>query len=184
MRCLMVCTANICRSPMAQAVMQHLVAAQDTTQDATQGAGWRIQVDSAGLHGHLAGERPDRRAAQALLRRGYTVGQGRARLLTRHDLQHFDLILAMDSHNLAALKQLGTPDQQGKMHRLLDFAEHLLEKDIDDPYFGPAQGFDAALALCEAGCSGLLNQVVNKVLNAPLTGILGDGHRRAEQHRG
>ena len=177
MRCLMVCTANICRSPMAQAVMQHLVAAQDAaqvaTQVATQGAGWRVQVDSAGLHGHLAGERPDRRAAQALSRRGYTVGQGRARLLTRHDLQHFDLILAMDSQNLAALKQLGTPYQQGKMYRLLDFAEHLLEKDIDDPYFGPAQGFDAALALCEAGCSGLLNQVMNKALSAPLTGVNG-----------
>ena len=165
MRCLMVCTANICRSPMAQAVMQHLVAAQDPKQ----GAGWRVQVDSAGLHGHLAGERPDRRAVQALSRRGYTVGQGRARLLTRHDLQHFDLILAMDSHNLAALKQLGTPSQQGKMHRLLDFADDLVEKDIADPYFGPATSFDVVLAQCEAGCSGLLN----KAFNAPLANVTG-----------
>ena len=173
MRCLMVCTANICRSPMAQAVMQHLVAAQDATREATHGAGWRLQVDSAGIHGHLAGERPDRRAAQALSRRGYTMGQGRARLLTRHDLQHFDLILAMDRHNLAALKQLGTPEQQGKMHRLLDFADDLLDKDIEDPYFGPAQGFDAVLTLCEAGCSGLLNQLMNKTFEAPLTGVTG-----------
>lgn len=159
--CLMVCSANICRSPMAQAVMQQLVAAQS--------AGWRMQVDSAGTHGHLAGERPDRRAAQALSRQGYTIGQGRARQVTAHDLQRFDLILAMDSHNLAMLRQLATPEQQGKMYRLLDFADALAEKDIADPYFGPAKGFDRVLAQCQAGCSGLLNLV----MNAPLTGVAG-----------
>jgi len=159
--CLMVCSANICRSPMAQAVMQHLVTAQ--------GAGWRIQVDSAGTHGHLAGERPDRRAAQALSRQGYTMGLGRARQVTAHDLHRFDLILAMDSHNLAMLRQLARPEQQGKLYRLLDFADALEEKDMADPYFGPAKGFDRVLAQCQAGCSGLLHQV----LNATLTDVAG-----------
>lgn len=156
--CLMVCTANICRSPMAQAVMQHLVTAH--------GEDLRFTVHSAAIQGHLAGERPDRRAAQALSRHGYVMGSGRARLITPQDLHRFDLILAMDSHNLAALQAMATPDQRAKLYRLLDFAHDVTEKNIHDPYFGPAQGFDAVLALCEAGCRGLLRQVLNTPLRA------------------
>lgn len=158
LRCLMVCTANICRSPLAQAVLRHLVAAHGETR--------RFTVDSAATQGHLAGERHDRRAALALASRGYVMGNGRARLITAQDLQRFDVILAMDSHNLAELERMGTPDQQAKMHRLLDFASDVADKNIRDPYFGPAQGFDKALLLCEAGCRGLLHHVLNSPWHA------------------
>lgn len=147
---------NICRSPMALAVAQHMV----------RGAGGgfpksKIQVlfDSAGTHAHHIGEAIDERAKETLARRGYGVKQGRSRKVTVKDFSHFDLILAMDKANVSALTNMCPPEHRHKIRRLLDYADGAVEKDILDPYYGNAAGFEHVLDLCEIGVSGLIRQL-------------------------
>lgn len=148
---LLVCRGNICRSPMAQAVVQKMAL------DA--GLSKQFKFDSAGTHTQRVGERPDPRATQTLLRRGYETGRIRSRKIAVQDFAHFDLILAMDANNLADLRQRCSPENQGKLRLFLEFAEGLAPTEIPDPYYGNAEGFERVLDLCEAGAKGLIKHL-------------------------
>jgi len=143
---LFVCTANICRSPMAEVVMKKRLAE----------AGF-APVQSAGARAHpRGGEAIDARAAAALLRHDYTpLKKWRSRRVQVEDFERFDLILAMEAQNLADLREMCPAPLQGKLRLLLDFVPGLEGQDVPDPYFGPAAGFDQVLALIERGVAGL-----------------------------
>lgn len=145
---LTVCLGNICRSPMAQAVLRHHA-------HAAGGESW-MHVESAGTHAGMAGQRCDPRARAALQRRGYDPGQDRARRIVPSDFERFDLILAMDKQNLQSLQASCPQLHQHKLHLFLDYAPHLQEEEIPDPYYGNAQGFEHVLDLCESSALGLL----------------------------
>ena len=148
---LMVCMGNICRSPMAQMVTQHL--AQQS------GLGRSVQVDSAGTHAGRTSAPPDPRARAALSKRGYVIGKGRARQVTEQDFERYDLILSMDQANLNDLRRQCPTEHSHKLRLLLEFAPGLDTSEIPDPYYGNAQGFERVLDLCEAGARGLLVQL-------------------------
>src|ERR1700674_4153165 len=93
---LFVCTGNICRSPIAEAVFRTLVEREQLSS--------QITIDSAGTHGHQTGERPDLRAIRAARLRGYDLSNQRARLFDLDDFSRFEWIVAMDSQNLRFLK--------------------------------------------------------------------------------
>lgn len=151
-RILMVCTGNICRSPMAALVGRH--------QSALSGLGKRFEFDSAGTHAQAhAGARPDARAQQVLARRGYPEMTGRARSIDSKDFDRFDFVIAMDQKNLAALKRYVLPGQAHKLHLLLDFANGVEDNEIPDPYYSQIDAFERVLDLCEAGTQGLLQQL-------------------------
>lgn len=139
---------NICRSPIAQAVCEKLA------RDA--GLSQTLRFDSAGTHAHHAGERPDPRAEAALSRRNYTTGRMRSRRLVLSDFEKFDLILAMDAGNLAAMARICPPEHATKLRLLLDFAQGLATTEVPDPYYGNLQGFERVLDLCEAGGQGVI----------------------------
>ena len=145
---LMVCMGNICRSPMAQTVAEQMTAAAMLSQ--------QLKFDSAGTHTHRLGERPDPRVEVTLSRRGYKLGRIRSRKITPHDFQHFDLILAMDAHNLAELRRLCPPNHLGKLRLFLTYAEGVNETEVPDPYYGDVAGFERVLDLCEAAARGLI----------------------------
>ena len=90
-RVLMVCMGNICRSPTAQAVMEHLVQQAGLQQ--------HIEVDSAGTHNYHTGKQPDARSQQHAQARGYDLSQQRARQLHSADFAAFDWVLVMDADN-------------------------------------------------------------------------------------
>lgn len=94
---LFVCMGNICRSPTAEGVFRKMI------RDA--GLESSVKIDSAGTHAYHVGEPPDIRAQQAARKRGYEIGDLRARQITQDDFREFDLILAMDWENLALLQQ-------------------------------------------------------------------------------
>lgn len=150
-RVLFVCLGNICRSPTAQGVFERLVAE----------AGWqdRIEVDSAGTHAYHAGEPPDERAQMEAARRGVDLSGQRARAVTETDFAEFDYILAMDSSNLNILQSRCPAAYRDRLARLLDFAPHLGETDVPDPYYGGQQGFSRVLDLVEAAAAGLLEHL-------------------------
>lgn len=152
-RVLFVCMGNICRSPTAEGVFRAMLARESL--DAS------VFVDSAGTGGWHAGEPPDRRAAAAALRRGYDLSGQRARQVTLGDFHHFHYIVAMDSQNLRDLRAVAPGSFKDKPRLLLDYAsEPLSTREVPDPYYGGADGFDRVLDLVEAGCAGLLREVV------------------------
>lgn len=146
---LFVCMGNICRSPSAEAVFRH---------KATQ-LGLSIQIDSAGTVGAHAKEKPDHRSQKAGLARGYSFDGIKARKVAKQDFEKFDLILAMDEDNLAKLNEMAPKAYQYKNQLFLDYATHLEEEQVPDPYYGGAKGFDYVLDLVEAASDGLLEQI-------------------------
>lgn len=150
---LLVCTANICRSPMAEAVLKSL--------------GVFGQVRSAGVHAGPRGVSVDARAARALQRRGYALERRwrSSALPAAAELQRYDLVLAMEQEHLLALRER-CPD--GPHPRLfLDFAPGLAGQEVPDPYFGSEQGFELVLDLLEQGAAGLRDALRRGLLLPP-----------------
>ncbi|MFT3779514.1 MAG: low molecular weight protein-tyrosine-phosphatase [Ottowia sp.] len=144
----MVCMGNICRSPTAHGVLEKLAADAGLAQ--------RVQVDSAGTHDHHVGAPPDHRAQQHAARRGYDLSAQRARHLTRRDFAEFDLVLVMDGANERAARALCPPAETHKLRRLTDFCTRHAAREVPDPYYGGAAGFEQVLDLVEDACAGLL----------------------------
>jgi protein-tyrosine phosphatase len=148
-RILMVCMGNICRSPLAHAVLQARLQAAGLSE--------QVCVESAGTHGYHVGGPPDLRSVAIGQRHGYDLTPQRAQQLIAADADTYDLICVMDTRNLRdALAILG-PRAEPKLKRLLDFSrEPLLERDVPDPYYGEHDGFAHVLRLVEVGCDGLM----------------------------
>jgi len=148
---LFVCMGNICRSPTAQGVFEKLVQDQALAE--------RIQIDSAGTHAYHVGEPPDARATEAARRRGVDLTAQRARRVSTSDFDNFDYVLAMDSTNFESLSGLCSPDHASKLQLLLEFAPNSATKDVPDPYYGGATGFERVLDMIEEASTGLLNDI-------------------------
>ena len=146
---LFVCLGNICRSPTAEGVFRKLVEAQ--------GLADRIQIDSAGTSDWHIGQPPDRRAIEAARVRGIDLRGLRGRQASAADFEQFDYIIAMDHENYANLAYLAGPDQQHKLHLLLDFAKDVSEVEVPDPYYGG--GFPQVFDLIENASRGLLAHI-------------------------
>ena len=153
-RILFVCLGNICRSPMAEGVFRHLVA--------TRGAAGRFQIDSAGTGAWHVGEPPDGRAQEVVRDRGIDISAQRARRVELDDFERFDMLLAMDRSNRTALQRLAPEAHRDKPLLLLSFAPDCKRRDVPDPYFGGADGFDYVLDLIESASAGLFEALVGR----------------------
>jgi len=151
MRVLFVCMGNICRSPTAVGVFRRLLE-----QEAPE---LEIEVDSAGTHGYHVGQPPDRRAQAAAKARGIDLSRLRARAVSDADFETYDYILAMDRDNYALLRELCPEPQARRLRLLMEFAGPDTGRDVPDPYYGGANGFERVLDLVEAACRGLLEDV-------------------------
>lgn len=151
LKVLFVCTGNICRSPTAKGVFRHRVE--------RAGLADRILTDSAGTHGYHVGELPDSRTQAAARRRDYELSGIRARRLQAEDPIAFQHLLAMDAEHLALLRRLSSVEHQHKVRLFLDFAPHLQYREIPDPYYGDADGFELVLDRIEEAADGLLEHV-------------------------
>jgi protein-tyrosine phosphatase len=156
-RLLFICLGNICRSPMAEGVFHHLAEAEGVRD--------RFELDSAGLGGWHVGQAPDTRAQAATHRRGIDISGQCARQLSDADFERFDLLLAMDSSNLAELEQLAPRQHRAKVRQFLDFAPKAATRDVPDPFFGGGEGFDHALDLIEEASRGLLATLLDEAAN-------------------
>ena len=146
---LFVCLGNICRSPTAHAVMR---------QKVRHLARWHIE--SAGTSASHKGEAPDPRSVRQGMQAGYDFSGIRSRPVQERDFADYDLILAMDDDNLAALQQRCPPMYQHKLQLLLQYHPAYPQyREVPDPYYGGAKGFALVLALIEQGCEGLLQQL-------------------------
>jgi protein-tyrosine phosphatase len=144
---LLVCTANICRSPMAEGVLRKLLADSGREKE--------FEIDSAGTHDYHAGKPPFEKATQAAQRRGYKIDHLVSRQVTPRDFDHFDAILVMDRGNLAALKSIAPTRCKDKIELLLEYGDEHYGKDVPDPYGQKDKAYEVALDMIEDGCRGL-----------------------------
>jgi len=140
---LFVCSGNICRSPTAHGVMKHLAEKAEI----------QLRVESAGIGDWHVGSAPDERAQHHARGRGYDLSALRARQVRPSDFEEFDLILAMDRGHLRALQRLSPATHRHKFRQLVP------GRDVPDPYYGGAEGFEQVLDLVEAACGDLVQEL-------------------------
>jgi protein-tyrosine phosphatase len=150
---LFVCLGNICRSPSAENIMNHLIK--------EAGLDSKIVCDSAGTSSYHIGSPPDRRMNVAAAKRRIEL-KGQARQFQVADFEDFDLILAMDKQNYSDILVLDRQQQyRDKVHLICDFTSQYKVKEVPDPYYGGKEGFDHVIDLLLDACAGLLNYVIN-----------------------
>ena len=151
-RVCLVCLGNICRSPMAAAVLREQLRAA--------GLDGAVEVDSAGTGDWHVGNGADRRARAALRNRGYPDNHT-ARQFAHGWFAERDLVLAMDSANLRDLRGLAPDAGTADRVRLLLSYDPQAGPDLDvpDPYYGGRDGFEHVLDMLERACAVLVTEL-------------------------
>lgn len=147
MRVLFVCLGNICRSPMAEAVLRELARRRNK----------ELTIDSAATSAEEIGNPVHRGTVQKLRAEQVPVPARRARQLTRADYAAFDWIIGMDSENIRDMLRMLGGDPEGKVRRLLDFSAR--PRDIADPWY--TGDFDTTYADILEGCEAFLKKMEN-----------------------
>ncbi|MEU4168126.1 low molecular weight protein-tyrosine-phosphatase [Streptomyces sp. NPDC026665] len=147
-----VCTGNICRSPMAESVFRAHVA--------RAGLGELVEVDSAGTGGWHEGDGADERTVAVLEAGGYESDHA-ARQFQASWFSRLDLVIALDTGHLKALRRLANSAEDAGKVRLLRSYDPTAGDDLDvpDPYYGQMDGFEECLEMVEAASPGLLAAV-------------------------
>lgn len=151
-RVLFVCMGNICRSPAAEGIFKKLV------DDAKLGN--EISIDSAGTIGYHAGELPDTRMRRHASARGYNLESRARQFNPKKDFEEFDYIITMDNDNYADIRKL---DYQkiytNKIFSMADFISDKNVREVPDPYYGGAEGFEFVINILEDGSNNLLTNI-------------------------
>lgn len=144
---LMVCLGNICRSPLAEGILQNKVKPG------------KVFVDSAGTAGYHIGERPDIRSIKVANNYGLDITHQRCRRFTPKDFNEFDLIFAMDRSNYADIMAQSVSEADAKKVKLLleVLGDELQE--VPDPYYGGDDGFDNVFRLIDSACTIIANDL-------------------------
>jgi len=145
---LFVCLGNICRSPMAEAVFRHMVAAE--------GLADRIWIDSAGTGDWHIGKPPHHGTRGILDQYGISYEGLKARQVSTEDFSEFDYIVAMDVQNEKDLRRLSQNDH-AQIVKLLDLVPDLMNKEVPDPYY--TGNFEEVYELVGRGCKALLERI-------------------------
>ncbi|WP_419763525.1 MAG: low molecular weight protein-tyrosine-phosphatase [Arcobacter sp.] len=147
MKILFVCLGNICRSPLAEAI----------ARDYAQKKGYNIEVDSCGTGSWHIGDAPCPDSQKIAKIRGLDISNYKARQVSKDDFKKFDLIVGLDSKNIASLKELGCKTA-------LLIGDYGYEgEDVPDPYFFDGfEGFDKVFDMIECCVKNLLEEKIEK----------------------
>ncbi len=143
-RILFVCHGNICRSPMAEFVMKHLV--HEAGRDA------EFYIESAATSTEEIGNEVYPPAKRKLAEHGISCKGKTARQMTRSDYARFDLLIGMDSWNIRNMERISGGDPEGKIHQLMDYTQR--PGDVADPWY--TGNFEATWQDVLEGCTALL----------------------------
>jgi protein-tyrosine phosphatase len=149
---LFVCLGNICRSPMAEAVMRHKVK--------EAGLSDRIHVDSAGTGDWHIGKPPHEGTREILKQYNVDDTGMRARQVSGHDYSEFGYIIAMDDSNMRNLAALAPGAHKAEVKKLLDFVPARNSGDVPDPYY--TGNFEEVYDMVEESCTSLLAYICDK----------------------
>ena len=144
MKILMVCLGNICRSPLAEGILQTKV-------------GDNHLVDSAGTGDWHVGEQPDRRSVSVAKKYGVDISDQRAMHFNPVFFDEFDLIFAMDEQNLIDLQKLArNEEEQSKIKLILEGNGQT--KNVPDPYYDGEDAFEHVYQLLDEATDGIIKK--------------------------
>ena len=147
---LMVCLGNICRSPLAEGILQSKLNPEE------------FRVDSAGTGSWHIGDRPDRRSIAVGNQNGIDISTQRGRQFSPQDFLGFDHIYVMDQKNLEDVHGLAqNENQQQKVQMILDVLFPGEQVDVPDPYYGDHEDFERVYTMLDEACTVLAEQLQN-----------------------
>ncbi|WP_028281849.1 low molecular weight protein-tyrosine-phosphatase [Olleya marilimosa] len=139
---LMVCLGNICRSPLAEGILQSKL---DNNL---------FVVDSAGTSSYHIGNKPDPRSIAIAKKKGIDITQQQARQFVKQDFLDFDIIYAMDNSNYNNIIALAENDKQkSKVNLILNESYPEQNLDVPDPYYGGDKGFETVFNMLDEACN-------------------------------
>jgi len=159
-RILMVCLGNICRSPMAKAILEKKLAEQNIT--------W-VEVDSAGTSNYHIGGKADYRTIESGKKHGIDLSSHRGRQFSPDDFWMFDLIYAMDIENFSDIVRLANNKEQiKKVQLLLNELQPDANLSVPDPWSGGERDFEKVFYLLDEACNAIINKLKLQEKNEPI----------------
>lgn len=149
MKILMVCLGNICRSPLAEGILQ----------DKAWKAGLNWSVDSAGTNGYHTGEAPHHLSIKVATLNGIDITKQRSRKFTAADFDQYDKIYAMADDVLDDMKRIAKKSfNENKVDLLLNELYPGQNRDVPDPWYGPEAGYHDVFTLIDKACEQIINK--------------------------
>jgi protein-tyrosine phosphatase len=150
MKILVVCLGNICRSPLAEGILLHLVNEKKLP----------LTIDSAGTSDYHIGEAPDARTTSNAKKHKIDLSPLRARQFVVEDFDLFDKIYVMDKSNLQNVLKLARHDEdKQKVDLFLNISHPNGNTEVPNPYFGGEAGFENVFQLVWNASETLINKM-------------------------
>ena len=149
MKILLVCLGNICRSPLAEGILQH--KAQQAKLD------W--EIESAGTNGYHTGEAPHHLSQKVAKANGIDISKQVSRRFTKEDVEKYDVIFAMAEDVMADIKRIAKEKFDTRKVRL--FLEELHpgeNRDVPDPWYGEEDGYTEVYTIIDEACEAIIKQ--------------------------
>jgi len=145
----MVCLGNICRSPIAEGLMQHKIN--------QHGLNW--QVESAGTESYHVGSAPHRHSQEICRNNGVDISMQRARQFHIKDFERFDKIYALADDVYDEIKRMsGRKADMGKVELLLNELNPGANESVPDPYYGGADGYIFVYDIIDQTCDAIIKK--------------------------
>jgi len=144
----MVCLGNICRSPLAEAILKSKVDSS------------KVIVDSAGTGSWHVGSKPDSRSIAVAKKNNLDITDQRGRQFSVSDFDEFDHIYVMDNSNKENVLDLARNDEhRSKVKLILNEIFPGENVDVPDPYYGGDSGFDNVYKMLDEACEVIANKL-------------------------
>ena len=148
---LMVCLGNICRSPLAEGILQKKLL------ESKKNSMYSIIVDSAGTSDYHEGSSPDRRSIQIANMHGVNIEGQQSATFKVDFFNKYDLIYVMDKSNYSDLLVVASnSEDKNKVKLILNELTPCKDNDVPDPYYGGEKGFDKVFALLDKTCDKIV----------------------------
>ncbi len=144
---LMVCLGNICRSPLAEGILQSKVDSDS------------VFVDSAGTAGYHVGNPPDERSIAVASIHGLNIGHQKCRKFSKEDFFEFDHIYVMDRSNFSDVASLAENQEDASKVKLLLSEVELGIREVPDPYYGGGDGFENVYQMIDRACTAIAKKL-------------------------
>lgn len=146
----MVCLGNICRSPLAQGILESKVDSSE------------VWVDSAGTAAYHVGEAPDIRSIMTARKHGMNISKQAGRQFRKADFDDFDRIYVMDHSNLNnVLAMAENEEQRQKVDLIFNELSPGSNQDVPDPYYGGDEGFEQVFRLLDSATNTIVEKIKN-----------------------